>query len=180
MGKRIMTTVVIACVIAVMAVGVVLAADQTNGTGRTHNHATIGFNAKLDLKGEITYVTHDSTQWWVQCDDVTSYRNLTPDGRGGLRTKVTAECQDKDGTTLWAEFYFVDRGEPGTHDIIRAFFTYDSNYAMDANGDPAVWLTQCNSGVQITDGCMDSGRIRHGNVQIHQDADSMETVVTSS
>lgn len=173
-----MMTVVVAAVVALVTAGVAFALDQTNGTGKTHNGATIGFNAKLVLEGQITYVTHDTTGWWVQCDEVTSYRNLKPLATGALRTKVTASCEDKDGTPLWAEFYFVDRGEPGDRDIIRAFFTYNSAWAMDANGDPAVWGTQCNTGVEITEGCMDSGIIQKGNVQIHQDAESMETMVT--
>jgi hypothetical protein len=115
--------------------------------------------------------------WQVHCAEVTSYRNLTPDGQGGLRTKVTAACEDKDGIPVWAEFYFTDRGEPGKNDIVRAFFTYDPTFALDANGDPDVYLTQCNGGVAPTEGCMDVGRIKKGNVQIHQDGDLSETVI---
>ncbi len=178
MRTRLMATVAVASVLALVTTGIAFALDQTNGTGRTHNNATIGFNAKLALEGQITYVTHDSTRWWVQCDEVTSYRNLKPLADGSLRTKVTASCDDRERNPLWAEFYFVDRGEPGTRDIIRAFFTYDPAWAMDANGDPDVWLTQCNMGHEITEGCMDSGVIRRGNVQIHQEAGSMETVVS--
>jgi hypothetical protein len=178
MRRRSIGAVVAALMVVALGATAAIAVEQTNGTGKTHNGATIGFNAKLDLKGQITYVTHDGTKWWVQCDEITSYRNLKPSPSGALRTKVTAECEDKDGTTLWAEFYFIDRGEPGDRDVIRAFFTYNAAYALDANADPAVWDTECNTGVEITEGCNDRGIIQKGNVQIHQDADLVETLVT--
>jgi hypothetical protein len=68
---------------------------------------------------------------------------------------------------------FIDRGEPGDRDVERIFSTYDSNFALDANGDPDVFLTTCNSGVVITEGCNDVGIITAGNVQIHQGSPSM-------
>jgi hypothetical protein len=178
--KRILAVVAGAAALIVLTASIAMALEQTNGTGTTHNGASIGYNAKIDLTGQITYVTHDGTMWWVQCDTILNYRNLKPDAKGGLRTKVIAECTDKDGNTLWAEIYFTDRGEPGTADRIRAFFTYDSNFISDPNADPDVWLTQCNSGATITEGCMDAGRIQNGNVQIHQDADLNETLVVAT
>ena len=178
MLKRSLTSLAIAATMVVLTIGAAFALDQTNGSGLTHNGASLGFNAKLDLNGQITYVAHDGTGFWVQCDDLSSYRNLRPTPRGGyLRTKVTAPCTDKDGNPIWVEIYFVDRGEPGDRDIERIFFTYNSDWALDANGDPNAWLTQCNSGVEITLGCMDSGIITAGNVQIHQSANQQETVV---
>lgn len=179
MRRRSIGVVAAALMVVALAATAAIAVQQTNGTGKTHNGATIGFNAKLDLKGQITYVTHDGTAWWVQCDEITSYRNLKPAPSGALRTKVTAECEDREGTTLWAEFYFIDRGEPGDRDVIRAFFTYNEAYAKDANGDPAVYDTLCNTGEEITEGCNDRGIIQRGNVQIHQGANNlMETLVT--
>jgi hypothetical protein len=178
--KRVLAVVAASAALIILTASVAMALEQTNGTGMTHNGATIGYNAKIDLTGQITYVTHDGTGWWVQCDTILNYRNLKPDKKGGLRTKVIAECTDKDGNTLWGEFYFTDHGEPGDRDIIRAFFTYDSNYISDPNADPDVWLTQCNTGATITEGCMDSGRIQNGNVQIHQDADLNETLVVAT
>jgi hypothetical protein len=175
--RRTITVIAATAAFTVLMAGAALAVEQTNGQGLTHNGSSLGFNAKLDLTGEITYTTHDGTMWQVHCAEITSYRNLKPDAQGGLRTKVTAACEDKDGNPVWAEFYFTDRGEPGKYDIVRAFFTYDSTYALDANGDPDVWLLQCNSGTAPTEGCMDSGRITKGNVQIHQSADSMDTVI---
>lgn len=168
MRSRFLRSLVLAPVALALGVGTAVALEQTNGSGKTHEGATIGYNAKDDLTGQITYVSHDGTGFWVQCDDLSSYRNQKPSPKGFPRTKVTAPCEDKDGNTIYAEIYFVDRGEPGTRDVIRAFFTYDPAFALDANADPDVYLTLCNSGVTITEGCNDRGRIQDGNVQIHQ------------
>jgi hypothetical protein len=177
MGKRVLKSLVFVPAILVLMLGSALAEDQTNGQGVTHNGASLGFVAKKDLTGNITYTTHDTTGYQIQCrDGLTSYRNLRPTPRGFLRTKVIAECSDgpdDQGTTVWVEIYFVDRGEPGDRDIVRFFVTYDPNFADNPNGDPNVWLTQCNTGEDIAaaGGCMDAGIITAGNVQIHQDPD---------
>jgi hypothetical protein len=179
MRKRFIRALVLVPIALVLGIGVAYAVEQTNGTGITHEGSTIGFNAKADLTGQITYVFHDGTNQMIQCDEITSYKNQKPTAQGYLRTKVTADCTDKDGNPVYAEIYFVDRGEPGTRDVIRAFFTYDASFRLDANSDPDVFLTECNSGVIITEGCNDRGIIQNGNVQIHQDADPTlrETVV---
>jgi len=179
MRKRLLRSLVFVPAILVMMVGAAVALDQTNGTGKTHNDATIGFNAKKDLTGEITYLTDDTSGFVVYCrDGLTSYRNLRPTPNGGyLRTKVIAICTDappgQEGNTVYVEIYFVDRGEPGTRDIIRFFASYDPAYADNPNGDPNVWTTECNMdvNVQTAGGCKDSGIITNGNVQIHQSAD---------
>ena len=173
---------VLAAALAVVALGAsaAIALDQTNGSGLTHEGASLGFNAKANLHGNITYTSHDGTGFQVFCrDGLTSYRNLKPTPAGDLRTKVTATCEDKDGATIHVEIYFIDRGEPGNRDVERIFFTYDDTYALDANGDPKAWLTTCNSGVPITDACNDNGIIMAGNVQIHvgQSAAQKYTVV---
>lgn len=173
---------VLAAALMVIALGATaaIALDQTNGSGLTHEGASLGFNAKADLRGEITYTAHDGTGFQVFCrDGLTSYRNLAPTAQGYLRTKVTATCTDKDGVTIHVEIYFIDRGEPGNRDVERIFFTYDDAYALDANGDPNAWLTKCNSGVPITLACNDNGVITAGNVQIHvgQSAAQKWTVV---
>jgi hypothetical protein len=109
--------------------------------------------------------------WQVQCrDGLTSYRNLAPTPSRGLRTKVTADCEDKDGNPIYVEIYFIDNGEPGDRDVERIFFTYDAAYRLDANSDPNVWLQTCNSGVAPTVAC--NGVITVGNVHIHQGAQS--------
>lgn len=179
MRKRLIGALVTIPVVLTLGVGAALALEQTNGTGITHEGATIGFNAKGNLTGQITYVTHDGTMWWVQCDEITSYRTLKPTAQGFLRTKVTADCEDKDGVPVFAEFYFVDKGEPGTNDVIRAFFTYDPAFRLDANSDPDVFALECNNGVVPTEGCNDRGVIQEGNVQIHvgRSAATRQTIV---
>ncbi len=173
MRKKLLRSLVLVPVALVLTMSVAIAADQTNGSGLTHEGASLGFNAKANLNGNITYTSHDGTMWQVQCrDGLTSYRNLKPTPSGGLRTKVTATCEDKDGVTIHVEIYFIDNGEPGNRDVERIFFTYDDAYALDANGDPDAWLTTCNSGVAPTEACNDNGVITAGNVQIHQGSPS--------
>ena len=158
---------------------VAIAADQTNGSGLTNEGASLGFNAKANLRGNITYTSHDGTMFHVFCrDGLTSYRNLAPTAAGALRTKVTATCMDKEGRTIYAEIYFIDRGEPGNRDVERIYFTYNSRYELDANADPAVYLMKCNSGVEITVACNDVGIITAGNVQIHQGSPSQARQLT--
>jgi hypothetical protein len=185
MRKKVVRSLVFVPAILVLMLGSALAEDQTNGQGVTHNGASLGFVAKKDLTGNITYTTHDGTNYQIQCrDGLTSYRNLKPTAKGFLRTKVIAECTDgpdDQGTTVYVEIYFIDKGEPGNRDVVKFFVSYDPAFASDPNADPNVWLTQCNMGEDIAaaGGCMDSGKIQAGNVQIHQDPDPTlnETVV---
>ena len=171
MRKRTIAALVVLPLTLVLGFGVAVAQDQTNGSGLTHEGASLGFNAKANLMGNITYTSHDGTMWQVQCrDGLTSYKNLAPTPNGGLRTKVTADCEDKDGVPIYVEIYFIDNGEPGNTDVERIFFTYDETYRLDANSDPNVWLQTCNSGVAPTVACNDNGIISEGNVQIHQGA----------
>ena len=107
----------------------------------------------------------------IECDEITSYKTLKSTAQGFLRSKVTADCEDKQGNPVYAEFYFVDRAEPGTRDAIRTFSTYDTTYRLDANSDPDVWLTVCNSGAVITEGSNDRSMIQNGNVQVHVESD---------
>ena len=169
MRKKLLRTMVLVPVALILSIGVANALDQTNGSGLTHEAASLGFNAKGDLRGEITYTSHDGTGFQVMCrDGLTKYVNQPTSPSGALRTRVTATCTDQNGDTIYAEIYFIDRGEPGDRDTERIFFTYDPAHAGDANSDPNVFLTTCNSGVEITLGCNDAGMITAGNVQIHQ------------
>ena len=178
MKARALRSLVLVPVILATMAGSAFALNQTNGSGLTHEGASLGFNAKLDLRGEITYTSHDGTGFQVFCrDGLTRYQNQKPTSQGYLRTRVTATCTDKDGATIYAEIYFIDRGEPGNRDVERIYFTYDPTFALDANGDPNVYLTTCNSGVAITLGCNDAGIIQEGNVQIHQSSSNQSTVV---
>jgi hypothetical protein len=167
--RRLRRSLVLVPIVLVLGATAALALNQTNGSGLTHEGASLGFNAKLNLKGNITYTSHDGTGFQVMCrDGLTAYQNLAPGANGALRTRVTATCTDQDGKTIYVEIYFVDRGEPGNEDAERIFFTYDPAFALDANGDPNVYLLTCNSGAPVVLGCNDAGIISTGNVQIHQ------------
>ena len=166
MRKIISSGVALAAAMVILTATTAYALQQTNGSGLSHNGASVGFNAKANLKGNFTYTTHDGTGFQVKCrDGYTRYQNQAPTSQGDLRTHVTATCKDKEGTTIYMEVYFIDRGEPGVRDVERIFFTYDAAFALDANGDPAVWLTECNTGANAP--CNDVGIIHKGNVQIH-------------
>ena len=166
MRRRMLSALTLAAAAAVLMTTTAFAMQQTNGSGKSHNGASVGFNAKANLKGNFTYTTHDKTGFQVKCrDGYTRYQSQPPTTQGDLRSHVTATCKDKDGTTIYMEVYFIDRGEPGVRDVERIFFTYDAAFALDANGDPAVWLTKCNTGANAP--CNDVGIIDKGNVQIH-------------
>ena len=179
MRQKLLKSLALAPAVFVLMVSVAIAADQTNGSGLTNEGASLGFNAKANLHGNITYTSHDGTMFQVFCHDgLTSYRNLKPTPAGALRTKVTATCFDKTGTPIYAEIYFIDRGEPGNRDVERIYFTYNARYELDANADPDVYLMKCNSGVEVTVACNDVGIITAGNVQIHQGAMSQARQTT--
>ncbi len=179
MRKKLLMGLVLAPAMLVLMLGTAIAVDQTNGSGLTNEGASLGFNAKANLNGNITYTSHDGTMFQVMCrDGLTSYRNLQPTTAGALRTKVTATCTDKEGVTIYAEIYFIDRGEPGNRDVERIYFTYNSAFELDANADPDVYDMKCNSGVAVTVACNDVGIITAGNVQIHQGSPSGARQIT--
>jgi len=126
------------------------ASGQASGSGLTHNGNTEGFNAKADLTGHFTYVSHDRT-FSVKCNDYNTY-HFRYTKRQVPIVHVTSTCTDQDGTTIWMEAYWADRGEPGTLDSARIYFTYDPNFAKDPDNDPAA--------------ISDVGHIQNGNVQI--------------
>ena len=169
MRKKLLRSIVLVPVVLILSIGVANALDQTNGSGLTHEGASLGFNAKGDLRGEITYTSHDGTGFQVMCrDGLTRYVNQPTSPSGALRTRITATCTDQNGDTIYVEIYFIDRGEPGDRDAERIFFTYDPDFAHDPDSDPNVSLMTCNSGVEVTLACHDTGIITAGNVQIHQ------------
>lgn len=179
MRKKLLKSFALVPAVLVFTMSIAIAVDQTNGSGLTHEGASLGFNAKANLHGNITYTSHDGTMFQVFCHDgLTSYRNLKPTAAGALRTKVTATCKDKTGTTIYAEIYFIDRGEPGNRDVERIYFTYNAAFELDANADPDVYLMTCNSSVEVTVACNDAGIITTGNVQIHQGSPSQAKQMT--
>ncbi len=124
---------------------------QTSGQGLTQKANTLGFNAKSDLTGEMTYVTHDGSGLMIKCDDYNSYR-FAYTAAGYLRTRVTATCFDQDGTTVYVKVYFIDKGEPGLNDKVLYYASYDAQYRHNAELDP--------------NALVDTGIITDGNVQI--------------
>jgi len=166
MRTRLLQSAAAAVALVIITAGTAFALSQTNGSGRSHEGASVGFNAKANLKGNFTYTSHDGTGFQVKCrDGYTRYQRQQPTTQGALRTHVTATCTDKQRKTIYMEVYFVDRGEPGVRDVERIFFTYDPVFALDANGDPEVYQTACNTGANAP--CNDRRIIQAGNVQIH-------------
>jgi len=132
--------------------GPALAADQTNGQGLTNGANTLGFNAKADLRGHLTYVTHHGSGLRIKCHGYDSYR-FAFTAAGFPRTRVTATCEDQTGTTVYVKVYFIDKGEPGVADKVLFYASYDAAYRHNAELDP--------------NALVDTGVIGNGNVQIH-------------
>lgn len=151
--RRGITTTLLALVL-VGVIGAVASASastgQASGQGLTHDGNTEGFNAKADLTGHFAYVAHDRT-FSVKCNDYNTY-HFRYTKRQVPIVHVTSTCTDQDGITIWMEAYWADRGEPGTLDSARIYFTYDPNFAQDPDNDPGA--------------ISDVGHIQTGNVQI--------------
>ncbi len=125
--------------------------DQVNGNGKTHAGATLGFNAKSDLSGELQYRSADGT-FSAHCQGYTSWRlEQSPDGLP--KPRVTATCTDEDGNTVYLKAKVVDRAEPGAHkDTARIWWSY-----TDPNASHAPFIG-------------DVGAIQDGNLQYHAGA----------
>ena len=147
--------VVIAAVTAFMALGAAsaLAANQqVNGQGQTALSASLGFNAKADLSGQMNYNADPNgvnAGFSAHCSGYTSYAQDTTGRNGYPRVKLMGTCTDKDGVTVYMRASFVDRGEPGTFDSECITFSYT---------DPAV-----KKNIVVHD----MGYIQNGNIQIH-------------
>ena len=87
----------------------------------------------------------------MKCNDYNTY-HFRYTKRQVPIVHVTSTCTDQDGATIWMEAYWADRGEPGTLDSARIYFTYDPDFAQDPDNDPAA--------------IGDVGHIQNGNVQI--------------
>jgi hypothetical protein len=154
MKKRLITVAAMAAAAVPLLGGQAFAGPpmMAAGTGHTVEGNTWGFNAKEDLKGEFTYVSHDSV-FKVKCHGYTRYiEHFTP---GGFpEAHFFGTCQDQNGVTIYMETYAVDRGEPGTSDSARIYFSYTVGPAIDINGSGA------------SDIISDEGQIDHGNIQV--------------
>ena len=123
------------------------------GTGITDEGNTWGFNAKADLGGEFTYVSHNGV-FKVKCHGYTKYVEQFNDG-GWPQAHFFGTCTDQNGATIYMETYAVDRGEPGLNDSARIYFTHNVAFTDDIDnhvGQPDVYA--------------DTGKITHGNIQV--------------
>jgi hypothetical protein len=160
MRKLIRATLLVPVALALMA-GAALALQQTSGQGLTSEGNTLGFNAKANLRGHLTYVTHDGSGLVVMCSGYNSYRESTT-AAGFPRTRVTATCTDQFGETVYLKAYFIDKGEPGTSDKVLLYLSYNPDFKHNAELDP--------------DAIVDAGVIQRGNVQILNNGDTTEMV----
>jgi hypothetical protein len=156
--RRVLMATVAAVVAVLLSAGAAWADPRSmvTGLGLTNDGNTLGFNAKSDLSGEYTYVAH-STTFMVRCSNYTWYKLMT-DVSGFPRVNLRGTCLDQNGTTIYMETYFIDRGEPGVGgphvgDVARVFFTYNPAYANNPNGDPNLYWS-------------DYSLIMAGNIQI--------------
>jgi hypothetical protein len=125
--------------------------SQVNGNGKTHEGATLGFNAKSDLSGQLEYNSADGT-FRAHCDGYTSWR-LETSSQGLPKPRVTATCTDQNGATVYLKAKFVDRAEPGARkDIARVWWSY-----TEPNASHAPFIK-------------DVGAIQDGNLQYHAGA----------
>ena len=142
--------------IAAMLVAAQAAAalEQTSGVGQTHESATLGFTAKSDNSGELTYAVDDGT-FWVHCKRFSSYER-TESPKGYPKVTITArKCFRKNGAQRFLRAVFIDRGEPGiAWDIARILWS-------------RTWPATPETATR-----KDRGRITAGNIQILQDTAS--------
>ena len=152
MRRTFMIAAFVAVCLAVPAVSALASTQQTNGQGMTNEGNTLGFNSKADLRGHLTYVTHDGSGLKIKCKSYDSYR-FAMTAAGFPRTRVTATCEDQNGTTVYIKVYFIDKGEPGFADKVLFYAPYDAAFRHNAELDP--------------NALVDTGVISNGNVQIH-------------
>jgi hypothetical protein len=131
-------------------------AEQGNGNGHTPLNASLGFNAKADLSGQLEYNSDPNgpfAAFTAHCDGYTSFK-LRTSGDGFPKVIVTATCTDQDGATVYLKAQFTDRGEPGSRDSVCIVWSYQQ---------PA---SHKNAYIH------DHGIILTGNIQIHTDPES--------
>jgi hypothetical protein len=149
--RKVIKAAVLVPIVFVLTAGAALALNQTSGQGLTAEGNSLGFNAKSDLSGHLTYVTHDGSGLVVFCSGYDSYREATT-ATGYPRVRVTATCTDQLGATIYLKAYFIDKGEPGSSDKVLLYLSYNEEFKHNAELDPNA----------ITD----VGVIQEGNVQI--------------
>jgi hypothetical protein len=153
MRRFVRATALVAVVLSSMAIVSSAFAEQGNGQGQTPLSASLGFNAKDDLSGQLNYNADPNgpnAGFSVHCDGYTFFR-LTYTHGGYPHINVNAVCTDQDGNTIYLKFGMTDRGEPGTRDTICILWGY------------SLPLTHETAYIH------DHGFISNGNIQIHTD-----------
>jgi hypothetical protein len=134
-------------------------ADWVNGNGQTPKSASLGFNAKDDLTGELNYNADPNGEdagFSAHCKDYLTFASGVKFGAPAVR--VTASCTDQDEATIYLKASFIDKGEPGSEDMVCILWSY----TYPPKPDNAL--------------IHDQGVITAGNIQFHDDpliADSL-------
>jgi hypothetical protein len=153
MRRIVRITALTAVVFTLMGIASSAFAASGNGQGQTPLSASLGFNVKDDLSGQLDYVADPlgpNAGFIAHCDGYTSFKLTTTHG-GYPHINTTATCTDQDGTTVYLKFGMTDRGEPGTKDTICDLWGY------------SLPLTENTAYIH------DMGFITAGNIQIHTD-----------
>jgi hypothetical protein len=148
---RMLALVVCAVVTGALATAAYGSGSQVNGQGQTHLSASLGFNAKSDLTGQLNYNADPAgpdAGFSAHCSGYNFYRSLiTP--AGFPEVVLGATCTDKDGATVYLWAAFVDKGEPGSADRENILWSH------------TLPVTHANAFIN------DGGVISNGNIQIH-------------
>jgi hypothetical protein len=124
MHARTVLAPLLAAVVVVLWAATAL--GQVSGAGQTPLSAALGFVAKADRTGHLTYVADPQgpdAGFMGMCSGYDSYlRGTSKDGFP--RVRVRATCTDQDGKTVYLDANFVDRGEPGRNDSVCIQWSY--------------------------------------------------------
>lgn len=154
--RKLLKGLVLVPIVLAMSAGPAFASaatGQASGNGMSGQGNAVGFNAKANLSGQFQYVSFDQT-FKAHCSGYTFYKQYTSPG-GYPIVDVHATCTDQNGATVYLEAYFLDRGEPGTRDAERIYFSYVYHFDLDENAADLF--------------IADTYVITNGNIQIHVD-----------
>jgi hypothetical protein len=144
-------TVFVALFLALMTLAAY--ADWVNGNGQTPKSASLGFNAKDDLSGQLEYNADplgEDAGFKAHCDGFTQFTSATID-EDSQWARVGASCLDQDDVTVYLKAGFLDNGEPGSNDMVCIVWSY--TFPPREN----------NAFIH------DHGRITAGNIQFHDE-----------
>ena len=137
----------IAALMALSMATALAAGGQANGTGKTHNGASLGFNAKADLTGNFEYQSADGSLN-IHCNDYDMFEIMTTTAGFPLAWFSSTNCYDKGGVQYKLIADLIDRGEG--HNALR-----DGGHIV---------FKRLSDGMKVI---IDVGHIQKGNIQIH-------------